>query len=475
MPLCIPWPRIDTSQVGLDVEESARPLNRAFKRPDVEKTITQTIHSIAYVLSEIENLRRKYDLQPSSPDPRGDSENSKHSRSWKSFSSLFVTSPTKSVLQERMLENQKQKSFLAIAKWASVDARKFEEKIKALKSLIDGLESISKAAGVITPPPKEPLDLPAVPDENPPPYTTILRPRPTRSATEPSRTMTSRQTSPSVAPLSAVLRKHMTAMKSYLAEHPENANTLRKPREKLAILSESQVEELINDVHDELIRRKALLGSPDHLPETPSFHPKRNQARKKFGSFPEPRFQDLVGNLVAEMEKRYPVLVEKSPSTSTQTLAPVHDSRSRSRTRSQTAPSSHQPSIENPTTTTTNLKRAQSNSAQKSSSSSSSDLKCHGSTPTTPGTQKMETIFKSFRVGINDPTSEILPAALQKYNIDGPSENYSLYISYASESGGADVQRPLGLDEKPLMIFKKLNEAGQKPSFMLRKRERKDL
>lgn len=36
------------------------------------------------------------------------------------------------------------------------------------------------------------------------------------------------------------------------------------------------------------------------------------------------------------------------------------------------------------------------------------------------------------------------------------------------------MERQLGLDEKPLEIFKKLNEVGRKPLFMLRKYEKKD-
>jgi hypothetical protein len=72
-------------------------------------------------------------------------------------------------------------------------------------------------------------------------------------------------------------------------------------------------------------------------------------------------------------------------------------------------------------------------------------------------------IFKSFRVGIDDPTWKILPAALKKYNINAPWENYALYIVYG------DQERCLELDEKPLVLFKRLNKEGKKPVFVLRK------
>ena len=72
-----------------------------------------------------------------------------------------------------MKDNQKQKSFLALAKWAVCDAKRFDEKVKRLKNLIDGLEDISKAAGItrFQPSPQNPTDQAATPPhENPPPY-----------------------------------------------------------------------------------------------------------------------------------------------------------------------------------------------------------------------------------------------------------------------------------------------------------------
>ena len=72
-------------------------------------------------------------------------------------------------------------------------------------------------------------------------------------------------------------------------------------------------------------------------------------------------------------------------------------------------------------------------------------------------------IFKSFRVSMEDPCYKVLPAALKKYNINAPWEQYTLYIVYG------DKERCLGLDEKPLILFKQLDKEGKKPMFMLRK------
>jgi hypothetical protein len=72
-------------------------------------------------------------------------------------------------------------------------------------------------------------------------------------------------------------------------------------------------------------------------------------------------------------------------------------------------------------------------------------------------------IFKSFRVSMDDPCYKVLPAALKKYQINAPWDQYALYIVYG------DQERCLGLDEKPLILFKQLDKEGKKPMFMLRK------
>jgi hypothetical protein len=72
-------------------------------------------------------------------------------------------------------------------------------------------------------------------------------------------------------------------------------------------------------------------------------------------------------------------------------------------------------------------------------------------------------IFKSFRVSMEDPCYKVLPAALKKYQINAPWDQYALYIVYG------DQERCLTMDEKPLILFKQLDKEGKKPIFMLRK------
>ncbi|KAK0722575.1 hypothetical protein B0T26DRAFT_739783 [Lasiosphaeria miniovina] len=84
--------------------------------------------------------------------------------------------------------------------------------------------------------------------------------------------------------------------------------------------------------------------------------------------------------------------------------------------------------------------------------------------PDTPSASNASVeIFKSFRVSMDDPCYKVLPAALKKYQINAPWDQYALYIVYG------DQERCLGLDKKPLILFKQLDKEGKKPMFMLRK------
>ncbi|KAK6381245.1 uncharacterized protein PV06_09193 [Exophiala oligosperma] len=86
-----------------------------------------------------------------------------------------------------------------------------------------------------------------------------------------------------------------------------------------------------------------------------------------------------------------------------------------------------------------------------------------GHTPGSGAEAPSVEIFKSFRVGLEDPCYKVLPAALRKYNIQADWRQYALYIVYG------DQERCVGLEEKPLALFKDLDKEGKKPMFMLRK------
>lgn len=97
-------------------------------------------------------------------------------------------------------------------------------------------------------------------------------------------------------------------------------------------------------------------------------------------------------------------------------------------------------------------------SATRSEIPSRSDSRAGAETPSVE-------IFKSFRVSVDDPCYKVLPAALKKYNINGDWKQYALYIVYG------DQERCLGLEERPLILFKQLEKEGRKPMFMLRKQQ----
>ena len=88
--------------------------------------------------------------------------------------------------------------------------------------------------------------------------------------------------------------------------------------------------------------------------------------------------------------------------------------------------------------------------------SSNQSVRSGGETPSVE-------IFKSFRVSMEDPCWKVLPAALKKYQINADWRQYALYIVYG------DQERCLGLEEKPLILFKQLDREGKKPMFMLRR------
>ena len=91
------------------------------------------------------------------------------------------------------------------------------------------------------------------------------------------------------------------------------------------------------------------------------------------------------------------------------------------------------------------------------------DMDDSASTTTTAREAPSVEIFKAFRVSVEDPCYKVLPAALKKYNINADWRQYALYIVFG------DQERCLGLEEKPLILFKQLDKEGRKPMFMLRR------
>ncbi|KAB8360757.1 hypothetical protein FH972_024491 [Carpinus fangiana] len=122
-----------------------------------------------------------------------------------------------------------------------------------------------------------------------------------------------------------------------------------------------------------------------------------------------------------------------------------------------------------PLTVTPISEHAPSSAQPPNSSSAPSSAAPPNSSSGNPSTAKQQKphdtadFMKSFRVGMEEPCYKVLPQALKKYNINDDWRLYSLYIVHG------DQERCLGLDERPLILFKQLANEGKKPMFMLRK------
>lgn len=61
------------------------------------------------------------------------------------------------------------------------------------------------------------------------------------------------------------------------------------------------------------------------------------------------------------------------------------------------------------------------------------------------------------------PSSTLISPLLERYHIEAHPDEYRLYIVHG------DTERLLRPEEKPLRMFKQLDDEGKKPMFMLRR------
>lgn len=360
-----------------------------------------------------------------------------------------------------MLDNQKQKSILDLAKWVYTDAKQFEEKVSKLKSLIDGLENVSESADTTsTQVSRPPSYTTAASDDMPPPYTTSESRR-----TRAPRINTDLQSTPSrpmsvFSPLYAgEFSKHYIAFKHLLAasHSPDQPRVDSRARDKLSRLSDIQFMELRIDTYDELLRRQKYNDSRRYLAENQLYHPKRNLARRKLASLPDNRFLDLVVDVAGEIERRLGPGAELRSSTGLHFWIPeLGNSPNTSPTSTTSTTSPVTPNQHLSLFSTTPLP-----SIPNQTYSPISPPPFSISSPT-----NSETTFQSFRVSPSSTTSTLLSAAMQKYGIQASWRDYSLWIMYGPENM---QELCLGLEETPLSVFRRLEREGRKPMFMLRK------
>ncbi|KUJ08418.1 uncharacterized protein LY89DRAFT_676838 [Mollisia scopiformis] len=477
--LSILWLRFKLwgQSIGLDLDLFNDIQSTLSSLPDVQSTIVQGVGNIVHLMTEIESIRYKYEFRPPLISDATQPNEKALLRSTISLSALSNTRAIKS-LQQRIRDNQRQKSYFTIVKWTICDAKKFEDKVKQLKILIDGLEDVSLAAKVTH-------QLPAAvtsEDPDPPPYSVTLSQQSASSSNTQATIPSPDQISPPIhsqpsmpSPDSILLHDpevaaHYTAMLQHCAlpSGPQNQPRCRA-RDKMTRLSDRQFKELRTDVYDELFRRQFEGSTPSSLQKDIRYHPKRNQAREKLSTLPSHRFKDLVVDVLFELERRFPALQgSTSPGVSVLLMssfsAPSLELCGTQRSSIPPPPlqdrATH-PSTLPPTTPSPDPSPLLSRYSQRPSEISEQQSQIEGGGGA--ASRGSAEIFKSFRVSMTDPTWKVLPAALRKYNIEASADEYSLYVMYG------DVERLMGLDEQPLVVFKELDRKGLKPMFMLRK------
>ena len=99
--------------------------------PKIRQTLVQTLQAIQFLLKEADCFRDKLFLQP------------------RSSHRLSLFRDTFNQFRLRADRNRRQASMGTIMRWAIYAGDKFQERIERLKSLIDGLEKVSEALGVL--------------------------------------------------------------------------------------------------------------------------------------------------------------------------------------------------------------------------------------------------------------------------------------------------------------------------------------
>ncbi|TQS38686.1 hypothetical protein Golomagni_00803 [Golovinomyces magnicellulatus] len=224
-------------------------------------------------------------------------------------------------------------------------------------------------------------------------------------------------TSSSLKPGSLLARNYST--KKFFIDQPKNMSP--------TYIQSGQERSILEQTHDPLTTAERGLQSSAHLSalnnnlSVSPGHLSPNQ--------PSPTFSQPMGNSTLGSRSYRSEHSISSRNNFVQSDSDQHHNNSQLRESTKSAP----------------LRRTQTSALDNSSSSGSVE------------------IFKSFRVSMDDPCYKVLPAALKKYNINAPWEQYALYIVYG------DNERCLDMDEKPLILFKQLDKEGKKPMFMLRK------
>ncbi|KAH8593582.1 prion-inhibition and propagation-domain-containing protein [Bisporella sp. PMI_857] len=276
----------------------------------VKSTALQVLENISCLLKEARVLKERYQLK--NPLQVSDSDfKSLESCSLRAGRRLYLI--RSSSLRRRIRSNQKQCHIVSLARWVMFDRRGFEDKLRRIQELMDGLEKMTAASDILyrqrcgnissTPSsPTEPIPPPySDADSRPPSYPTDSQ----RSMDTPvADTSSSRLSDNSIFDM----LEHHDGMKTFLASLPATSERIRPQiRDRLTKLSTYQFKELRIDAYDELLRRQEFRTSvPFWLPAISTYHPRRNEARRKLSTLHDNRFGQLISEIVQELEDRFP-------------------------------------------------------------------------------------------------------------------------------------------------------------------------
>lgn len=120
------------------------PYNRAIDREDIRPSIVATLHQLLELLTKADVITGRYALE--------------HTKSSAEAYAQEVTQTPRGMLvlresfqkfKERVRKNQKQKSVWEVTRWSVHDCAQFEARVDKIRKLLDGLESITHALGVL--------------------------------------------------------------------------------------------------------------------------------------------------------------------------------------------------------------------------------------------------------------------------------------------------------------------------------------
>lgn len=238
------------------------------------------------------------------------------------------------------------------------------------------------------------------------------------------------------------------------------------------------------------------LPSPMTGPHTPSSPLQNNHASKRFSDIPHSFSHIPAGTSTSAIPTPTSASASASSSTPSATASPAmshhsyfpkqsSDSISRSHSYSQGHTNNHTlTSSKSLSTTPTSTAFPHGNSNSNNNSNNSGNLstkpsllrkrssgRTHlNSNSNSSSHAEGDDTLKQLRAKTEDPCYKIIQAAMRSHRLDRSAwRNYVLVICY-----GGDKERVLRYDEKPVVVFKELNELGLTPSMMLRQVEETD-